>query len=120
MQGGGQVPKIYCVNPRKSDGTQTYQQDRVYRPEGILPALSAQLDGRFNVLVDGAVRNLTPLECFRLQSFPDEWYYRLKEHGISDSQLYKMAGNAVTSVVAYEIGKRIIAANAAIETTETA
>ncbi|MBD0381228.1 DNA (cytosine-5-)-methyltransferase [Paenibacillus sp. WST5] len=54
------------------------------------------------------IRKLTPLECFRLQSFPDEWYYKLKEAGISDSQLYKIAGNAVTSVVAYEIGKRLI------------
>lgn len=107
MQGGGQIPKILCVNPRKSDGTQTYQQDRIYRPDGILPALSAQLEGRFNVIVGDAVRNLTPLECFRLQSYPDWWYHTLKEHGFSDSQLYKMAGNGVTSDVATDIGSRL-------------
>ncbi|WP_083682645.1 DNA (cytosine-5-)-methyltransferase [Paenibacillus sp. FSL A5-0031] len=54
------------------------------------------------------IRKLTPLECFRLQSFPDDWFYTLKGYGISDSQLYKMAGNAVTSRVAYEIGKRLM------------
>jgi DNA (cytosine-5)-methyltransferase 1 len=43
------------------------------------------------------IRKLTPLECFRLQGFPDEYYYKLANAGISDSQLYKMAGNAVTT-----------------------
>ncbi|WP_114381796.1 DNA cytosine methyltransferase [Paenibacillus prosopidis] len=63
-------------------------------------------------LFDGnRIRKVTPLECFGLQSFPDEWYYKLNEHGVSDSQLYKMAGNAVTSRVAYEIGKRLMQAN---------
>ncbi|CAI6073112.1 DNA cytosine methyltransferase [Cohnella sp. JJ-181] len=118
MQGGGQIPKIYCVNPRKADGSQTYQQDRVYRTEGVLPALTSQLDGRFNVLIDGAVRELTPLECFRLQSFPDEWYYKLEAEGFKKTQLYKMAGNAVTSRVAYEIGLRL--ARSAFVSTESA
>lgn len=57
------------------------------------------------------IRTLTPLECFRLQSYPDEWYYTLKENGISDSQIYKMAGNGVTLKVASVIGKRIMAMN---------
>lgn len=49
------------------------------------------------------IRKLTPLECFRLQSFPDKYYHKLKENGISDSQLYKMAGNAVTTNVIQSI-----------------
>jgi DNA (cytosine-5)-methyltransferase 1 len=53
------------------------------------------------------VRKLTPLEYFRLQSFPDEWYYELRNKGVSDSQLYKMAGNAVTSNLIYEIGSEL-------------
>lgn len=85
-------------------------------PDGIIGTL--QVGGRNGEpdhkhhrqqIYDGyRIRKLTPLECFRLQSFPDEWYYKLKEAGISDSQLYKMAGNAVTSVVAYEIGRRLM------------
>lgn len=42
------------------------------------------------------IRRLTPLECFRLQGFPDEFYYKAKQAGVSDSQLYKQAGNSVT------------------------
>ena len=42
------------------------------------------------------IRKLTPLECFRLQGFPDRFYYNAKEINVSDTQLYKQAGNSVT------------------------
>lgn len=45
------------------------------------------------------IRKLTPLECFKLQGFPKEYYLKLKEAKISDTQLYKMAGNAVSTNV---------------------
>lgn len=54
------------------------------------------------------IRKLTPLECFRLQAFPDEYYEILSANGISNSQLYKMAGNAVTVNVVETIGKRLL------------
>jgi site-specific DNA-cytosine methylase len=41
------------------------------------------------------VRKLTPLECWRLMSFSDEDYYKAKNEGISNSQLYKQAGNSI-------------------------
>ena len=53
------------------------------------------------------VRRLTPLECFRLQGFPDWAYERAREIGMSDTQLYKQAGNAVTVNVVRWIGERI-------------
>lgn len=53
------------------------------------------------------VRRLTPRESFRLQGFPDWAYERAKEIGISDAQLYKQAGNAVTVNVVRWIGERI-------------
>lgn len=105
---GVAIPEIQCINPPKEDGAQTYQQDRVYETEGIMTTLSAQLAGRFNIKKGYRIRKLTPLECFRLQSYPDEWLYKLKQAGISDSQLYKMAGNGVTRIVAYEIGRRLL------------
>ena len=37
------------------------------------------------------IRRLTPRECFRLQDFPDSF-----EFVVSDSQLYKQAGNSIT------------------------
>lgn len=51
---------------------------------------------------DGArIRRLTPLECERLQGFPDGY-----TEGFSDTQRYKMMGNAVTvNVIKYLISK---------------
>lgn len=52
------------------------------------------------------IRKLTPLEYWRLQGFPDWAFYKAKDAGISDSQLYKQAGNAVTVPVIKEIAER--------------
>ena len=49
------------------------------------------------------IRRLTPTECERLQGFPDGW-----TEGLSDTQRYKCLGNAVTTNVIMEIGKRIL------------
>jgi DNA (cytosine-5)-methyltransferase 1 len=48
------------------------------------------------------VRRLTPIECERLQGFPDNW-----TSDQSDSQRYKQLGNAVTVNVIEWIGKRL-------------
>lgn len=45
---------------------------------------------------DLRIRKLTPLECWRLQGFSDEQFYKAKNSGVSNSQLYKQAGNSVT------------------------
>jgi DNA (cytosine-5)-methyltransferase 1 len=45
------------------------------------------------------IRRLTPKECMRLQGFPDEVTDILRANGISDAQIYKMAGNAVSTNV---------------------
>jgi len=42
------------------------------------------------VIMDSNVRRLTPVECERLQGFPDDW-----TAGQSDSTRYKQMGNAV-------------------------
>lgn len=54
------------------------------------------------------IRKLTPRECFRLQGFADSEFDDLVAAGISNSQLYKMAGNAVTVNVIDAIGKRLL------------
>ena len=54
------------------------------------------------------IRKLTPKECFRLQAFPDEAHDALEAAGISNSQRYKMAGNAVTVSVIEAIGERLL------------
>ena len=49
----------------------------------------------------GFLRRLTPIECERLQGFPDNW-----TEGVSDTQRYKQCGNAVTTNVIVAIVKR--------------
>lgn len=46
-------------------------------------------------LINYRIRRLTPLECWRLMGIADEDFYKAKEAGTSDSQLYKQAGNAI-------------------------
>jgi len=53
------------------------------------------------------VRKLTPRECMRLQGVPDDVTDKLIEAGISDTQMYRAAGDAVTVNVIYEVAKKI-------------
>lgn len=41
------------------------------------------------------IRKLTPLECWRLMGFDDIDFYKAKDAGISDTQLYRQAGNSI-------------------------
>ena len=62
-------------------------------------------DGKPQLLPIGyrRLRRLTPLECERLQGFPDGY-----TEGVSDTQRYKMLGNAVTVNVVEAIGERLL------------
>jgi DNA (cytosine-5)-methyltransferase 1 len=77
---------------------------RIYNPNKIaktLKALGGGLGAKTGLyqMSDNRVRRLTPLECERLQGFPDNW-----TEGFSDTQRYKMMGNAVTvNVIEYLI-----------------
>jgi DNA (cytosine-5)-methyltransferase 1 len=56
------------------------------------------------------VRRLTPRECERLMSWPDDWTrWAADGSEIADSHRYKMAGNGVVSSVAEWIGHRLMA-----------
>ncbi len=63
--------------------------------------------GTMGACIGCRIRRLTPRECFRLQAFEDALFDRAKEAGISDAQLYKQAGNAVTVNVVYEIAVQL-------------
>tara|TARA_R110002074_G_scaffold389504_2_gene572832 strand:- start:2 stop:1282 length:1281 start_codon:yes stop_codon:yes gene_type:complete len=58
------------------------------------------------VKIDKRIRRLTPLECWRLQGFTDEQFYKAQKLN-SDTQLYKQAGNSMTVNVMTEILKKI-------------
>nr|WP_242066249.1 DNA (cytosine-5-)-methyltransferase [Brevibacillus laterosporus] len=93
------------------DRTEKSQNGRRFKEDGE-PALTLTAQDKHGVAIGKypryRIRKLTPLECFRLQGFPDAYYHALKSAGISDSQLYKMAGNAVTVNVISAIGRRLL------------
>jgi DNA (cytosine-5)-methyltransferase 1 len=63
--------------------------------------------GKEQLLTNGyRIRRLTPLECFRLQGFPDDAFFRAEKVN-SDTQLYKQAGNSITTCVMVELFKKI-------------
>lgn len=89
-----------------------YQWRRKYVREnkkGLVPTLTANMGmGGNNVPLiltnNGDIRKLTPSECFYTQGYPKSFKLPL----ISDSQLYKQAGNSVTVPVIKEIAKQIL------------
>ena len=58
------------------------------------------------------IRKLTPLETWRLQDFTDEQFTKARAAGVSDSQLYKQAGNSVTVKVVEVIAHNLAALDA--------
>ena len=56
------------------------------------------------ILDDKGIRKLTPRECFNFQGFPST--YKLPT--ISDAQLYKLSGNAVSVPVVKLIADRLV------------
>ena len=84
------------------DDTQGYDGIRTY--DGISPTLRSSRSG-LKTIEGLRIRKLTPLECWRLQGFTDEQFYKAKDSGVSNSQLYKQSGNAVSVPVVDAIVK---------------
>ena len=110
MQGGGLEPKIAvrpCLTP---DRVKKRQNGRRFKENGE-PAFTVTVADRNGVMLKNgdvvAIRKLTPRECWRLQGFSDEQFDKAKNAGVSNSQLYKQAGNAVTVPVVRAIGEKL-------------
>ena len=148
MGSGDTYIKVKQVGTRlDSEGTQPYQQDRVYDADGIVPALCqgksdliVAMRGRYNedgttsqqlelnqngitntltavqkdnMVTNGyRIRRLTPIECERLQGFPDQHTgygnYDGEVKPMSNSQRYKQCGNAVTVDVVAAVAKKCL------------
>lgn len=102
-EGGGLGAKtgLYVVPVLTPDRLEKRQHGRRFKENG---EESLTLTGQdvHGVMYNSSIRRLTPLECERLQGFPDGW-----TEGISDTQRYKCLGNAVTVNVIRFLGERI-------------
>lgn len=97
-----------CTTIRVGHFNKGAQADRVYSPEGKSVNLVANGGGRGAKTglyeIGTSIRRLTPLECERLQTLPDNWTkYGINKKGetvlISDTQRYKCVGNGWTRKV---------------------
>lgn len=96
------------------DTNQVYQFRRHYvraNQSGLCPTLTANMGGGgHNVPIikdDSGIRKLTPRECFNMQGFPSTF---IIPNNISDTQLYKQAGNSVSIPLLRLIAKHILVA----------
>lgn len=109
--GSGNIPKIAyrpCLTPDRINKRQNGRRFKNCED----PAFTLTSQDRHGVLIESdralAIRKFTPKECWRLQGFTDDQFEKAKKAGISNSQLYKQAGNAVTVDVIEQIGKRLV------------
>ena len=68
---------------------------------GVLPVVKQKLK----------IRKLTPKECWRLMGFSDQDIEKVKAVGMSDTQLYKQAGNSIVVNVLIAIFEKMLLAN---------
>lgn len=84
------------------------QGERIFAVNGKNPTLSAQMGGSAKgggLITEDLLhyRNLTVIECERLQTMPDNY-----TEGVSNSQRYKMIGNGWTIEVIKEIFQNLL------------
>jgi len=93
------------INPsKKASGKQPHMQDRVFHVDGKSHSLTREFASRTNVGTHENVywRKLTPVECERLQTVPDNY-----TNHVSKTQRYKMLGNGWTIDVIAHILKNM-------------
>jgi DNA (cytosine-5)-methyltransferase 1 len=105
LDGGNRQPKVLIKNATSQgyleavdgDGIDLNFPDSKTRRGRVQSQRSHTLTtgNNLGVLELFRIRKLTPLECWRLMGFTDEDFAKAKAAGVSDSQLYKQAGNSI-------------------------
>ena len=92
------------INP---DRERIWQKGPRIRPNGV-PSYCLTVVDRHGIIRKGRIRRLVPQECFRLMGFTDDQFFKIKkELGLSDSKLYKLAGNSIMVPILVDILSRI-------------
>lgn len=91
----------------------SHASEAVREHGAVSPTLQSRMGTGGNQVPMYGIRRLTPVECSRLQGFPDDWNaYGIDGHGkivvLADAHRYRQLGNAVTVNVAEWIGRRIM------------
>ena len=100
-------PKQIAVPVLTPDRINKRQNGRRFKDDGE-PMVTLTAQDRHGIITDDIrIRKLVPIETWRLQGFTDEQFYKAKESGVSNSQLYKQSGNSVTVNVVDAIVKQL-------------
>jgi len=92
---------------RKETGTNDFRDKKIeWRQQDYSNTITTSLTND-HFIKQNKIRRLTPLECWRLQGFKDKDFFSVKD--VSDTQLYKQAGNSITVNVLMELFKKIYA-----------
>ena len=83
------------------DRLEKRQNGRRMKEDGE-PSFTLNTQDRHGIYDGVKIRRLTPTECLRLQGFPDNWC-----EGMSDTQTYRQAGNAMTTNVVQHVFEEI-------------
>lgn len=91
--GVGEPEKLFNIYPKNGQAGNVYNENCI---APCVPGFGGGGGGKeLKVLHDLRIRKLTPKECFRLMGFDDKDIDILVENNISNTQLYKMAGNSI-------------------------
>ena len=100
-------PKQIAVPVLTPDRINKRQNGRRFKDDGE-PMFTLTAQDRHGIITDDIrIRKLVPIETWRLQGFTDEQFYKAKDSGVSNSQLYKQAGNSVSVPVVDAIVKQL-------------
>lgn len=106
--GGGVMPKILSPQVSRSESGRKVHHEITDIAPTIRATQYKSGDNQPKVTNGSRIRRLTPLECERLQAFPDHWTLHGKDgEQISDTQRYKTLGNAVTVNVVEAIFEKL-------------
>lgn len=83
------------------------RRGRVQENGNVSPTITATETGICKIESPIRIRKLTPKECFRLMGFADKDFDAAQKAGISNSQLYKQAGNSIVVDVLYYIYREL-------------
>lgn len=83
------------------------RRGRVQGEGKIVPTLTASKQSIMFVDEMGRLREMTPLERWRLMGFEDNAYYRAAHAGVSENQLYKQAGNSIVVTILEQLFQQL-------------
>lgn len=121
MGGGNQEPKIILKETAKDKRLQKLVSNTKFtigevknldlynQKVGDISQTLTEPNHNSQRIFDGLrIRKLTPKECWRLMGFSDEDFDKAKKAGLSDSKLYKQAGNSIVVNVLIAIFKQML------------